>query len=121
MRVLVVEDDHSIRETLGMVLEAYQYEATLVESGEQALEILQKQWPDVMLLDLTLTGMSGEEVYAEVQRRFGRVPPTVVLSAVQQGANRVRHLAGTWFLAKPYTIEQLADMIDHAAASRGAA
>lgn len=118
MKVLVVEDDPSVRETLGMVLEAYSYQADLVHDGEQALEYLKESWPDVILLDLTLPGMNGEEVYEQINARFGKVPPTVVLSAAQQGEKRARHLPGTWFLAKPYTIEQLAEIVYQAAASQ---
>ena len=58
---------------------------------------------------------------AEPLARFGRIPPTVVLTAVQQGESRVRLLPGAFYLAKPYTLEQLAEMITQAAASRGAA
>src|SRR4051794_26930746 len=112
MRVLVVEDDASIRETLGMVLEAYGHQSELIEKGEKVVEYLQSNWPDVMLLDLTLQGMSGEEVYQKILAQFGRVPPTVVLSAAQQGESRARHLPGAWFLGKPYTIEQLAEVIE---------
>lgn len=107
MRILVIEDDPSVRETLGMVLEAYNHQADLREDGEQALEYLSSQWPDVMLLDLTLPGMNGEEVYEKIQARFGKVPPTIVLSAAQQGESRARYLPGTLFLAKPYTIDDL--------------
>ena len=121
MRVLVVEDDPSILETLGMVLEAYNHEADLIDRGELVVDYLKTTWPDVMLLDLTLQGMSGEEVYAKILSVYGRVPPTVVLSAAQQGESRARHLPGAWFLGKPYTIEELAEMIETAAASRGAA
>lgn len=121
MRVLVVEDDKSVRETLGMVLDAYQHRADLLESGEQALTYLEKQWPDVMLLDLTLQGMTGEEVYDQIQEKFGRVPPTVVLSAAQQGASRASSLEGALYLAKPYTIEQLIEILEQAHQNRGAA
>ncbi|MCM2279444.1 MAG: response regulator [Oligoflexia bacterium] len=122
MRVLVVEDDSAVRETLGMVLEAFQHQPILVEDGEQALEYLRREWPDALLLDLTLEGMTGEQVFEQIRQRFGRVPPTVVLSAVQHGESRARHLPGTLFLAKPYTIEELADILDEAvASSRGAA
>ena len=121
MKVLVVEDDLSVRETLGMVLEACDHQADLVESGEQALEYLKKNWPEVMLLDLTLAGVTGEEVYQRIFQRFGRVPPTVVLSAAQEGASRASAMPGTRFLAKPYTIEQLTAVLAEAAGSRGAA
>ena len=121
MRILVIEDDPSIRETLGIVLEAYNHHADLIGKGEVVLEYLQKTWPDVMLLDLTLQGMSGEEVYNKIITQFGRVPPTIVLSAAQQGESRARNLPGAWFLGKPYTIEELAEMIEQVVAAQGAA
>jgi DNA-binding response OmpR family regulator len=111
MRILVVEDDASIRETLGMVLESNGHHALLVENGEQALLKLSSEWPDAMLLDLTLPGMAGEEVYQAVRDQFGRVPPTVVLSASQGGAKRAHFMEGTMYLAKPYTIDALEQMI----------
>lgn len=120
-RILVIEDDRSIRETLGMVLECYEYQADLVESGEAALKFLENQWPDAILLDLTLAGMSGEEVYRRIERRFGSVPPTIVLSAVPEGPSKVQHLAGVRFLAKPYTLDQLADALRSAIRARKAA
>ena len=120
IRVLVVEDDASIRETIGMVLEACQFRADLVEDGEGALDYLRNQWPDVMLLDLTLPRMTGEEVYNEIRSRYGRVPPTVVISAAQEGESRARALAGAYYLAKPYTIEQLSDTIVEAARAAAA-
>lgn len=121
MKILVVEDDQSVRETLGMVLEAYDHQPDLVDDGEQALVYLESHWPEVMLLDLSLPGMSGEEVYAEIRRKFGRVPPTVVVSAVQQGEERVRGLPGALFLPKPYTIDDLAKILEDAAKARRAA
>lgn len=116
MKVLVVEDDRSVRETLGIVLESYQVEASLVESGEEALENLKESWPDVLLLDLRLEGMSGEEVYRSIQERFGEIPPTVILSASQEGASRTRdHMPGAKFLAKPYTLDELIEVLRDAA------
>ncbi len=105
-----------------MVLEAYEHVPLLVDNGEEALAFLERQWPEVMLLDLTLPGMSGEELFNAILKRHGKVPPTVVLSAAQEGESRARHLPGAWFLAKPYTIEQLAETLQAAAqGSRGAA
>lgn len=121
MRVLVVEDDLSVRETLGMVLEVCQHTPLLVADGEQALERLSYDWPDAMLLDLTLPGMSGEEVFKCILQKFGKAPPTIVLSAAQQGADRTSRLPGAYFLAKPYTVEQLEDMLLEATQLAGAA
>ena len=107
MKILVVEDDHSVRETMGMVLDYLHHESQLVTEGNQALRSLEEVWPDLMVLDLTLPGMSGEEIFAEVRRRFGRTPPTIVMTAATQGQQRAAQMQGAYFLAKPYTLEQL--------------
>jgi DNA-binding response OmpR family regulator len=111
MKILVIEDDLSVRETLGMVLESSQHHVDLIENGKQALEYLAETWPDVMLLDLTLPEMSGEEVYQEIHNRFGKTPPTVIVSAAQKAADRAKFMPGALFLAKPYTIEDLEDVL----------
>jgi DNA-binding response OmpR family regulator len=121
MKVLVIEDDPTVRDTLGMVLESYEHQAALVDNARQAIASLKESWPDVILLDLTLPEMTGEQVYEEIFSEFGRTPPTVVLSAAAQGASRARHLPGALFLAKPYTIEQLEEIIHEACGRAGAA
>lgn len=105
-----------------MVLEAFEHKPVLAENGEIAVELMKKEWPDAILLDLTLGSSTGEEVYEMIRSRFGKIPPTVVLSAVQHAENRARKMPGALFLAKPYTIEELAEILDDAVASaRGAA
>jgi two-component system, OmpR family, KDP operon response regulator KdpE len=121
MRVLVIEDDRSVRETLGIVLESYGYHADLVDDEGGALKQLDVVWPDVLLLDLSLEETTGEQVYSHIRERFGRVPPTVVLSAVQHAEDRVRNMPGVLFLAKPYTLDQLVGVLQSAAASKEAA
>jgi DNA-binding response OmpR family regulator len=121
MKILVIEDDLSVRETLGMVLEASGHEVILLENGSEALRYLEKNWPDALLLDLTLPEMSGEEVYAAIVQRFDKIPPTVILSAAQRGEDRARFMPGVMFLAKPYTIEDLETVLVQVVRARGAA
>ena len=94
-----------------MVLDCEGYSVDLVDSGDAAVELLEKQWPDVMLLDLSLVKMTGEEVHSRIRACFGGPPPTVVLSAVPHGQQRIRSIPGASFLAKPYTLDQLVDAI----------
>lgn len=115
MRILVVEDDPSVRETIGLVLEAYHHQSDLAEDGASALRFLDRGndfWPDALLLDLRLQVGSGEEVYQQIQQKFGRVPPTVVISAAQEGAYRASQMPGVKFLAKPYTVEELLGVLE---------
>ncbi|MDD3587743.1 MAG: response regulator transcription factor [Thermoguttaceae bacterium] len=68
-KILVVEDDESIREMLGILLESRGYtQVTLVASGEEALESAEKSPFALVLLDLTLPGIDGLEVCQRLQK-----------------------------------------------------
>ena len=113
MRLLVVEDDDALRETLGLVLAALGHDARLSSNEEGAILALAQEWPDLLLLDLTLERITGEELYLKILQRFGRVPPTIVLSAVPHGEERIRvRMPGVGFVPKPYSIEQLQAAIE---------
>ncbi|HEX7477898.1 MAG TPA: response regulator [Polyangiales bacterium] len=112
---MVIEDDEAIRETLALVLKACNFGAELVADAEHALASLKANWPDVMLLDLTLADTTGEEVHRRIVKSFDRSPPTVVISAARDGASRAKAIPGTCYLGKPYTMEQLSEVIRAAA------
>lgn len=57
--ILAVDDDREVLETLGRVLERENLEVQLANSGAQALEILDKRLPDVLILDIIMPGMDG--------------------------------------------------------------
>ena len=101
------------------MLEAYHHEPELVSDSVEAIAALEGSlgdWPDVLLLDLRLADENGEEVHRLIRERFGRVPPTVVISAAHEGAARASRIPGAIFLSKPYTIDQLLESIEAAAA-----
>jgi DNA-binding response OmpR family regulator len=81
-RVLIVEDEAHIAEGLRFNLEAEGYEAHVVPSGEEALELLLSgQMPfDVMVLDVMLPGKDGFSVMSET-RKSGHLIPTLMLTA----------------------------------------
>jgi len=81
--VLVVEDDHAIRETIGEILEDEGYETALAENGQHALEILgELPRPCLLLVDLIMPRMDGWELMSALSRddRLATIP-VVVLSA----------------------------------------
>lgn len=121
MRILVIEDDRAVRETLGIVLESYHYSVDLLEDPDSVLQYLKYTWPDLILLDLRLEGGNGIDLYKKIQENFGAVPPTVVLSAVQHGEEKVRQLPGVRFLSKPYSLDELLYVVKEMAIGRGAA
>jgi DNA-binding response OmpR family regulator len=68
-RILLVDDEASIRLTLGALLERNGYDVTSAESGEQAVQLLEQQPFDLLLTDLKMPGIDGMQVVAAARQR----------------------------------------------------
>ena len=109
MKILVVDDERAVRESLRRALELEGYEIELAEDGAQALERLEAHdEPDAMILDVLMPGVDGLEVSRTV-RRGGSKLPILMLTARTQVEDRVEGLdAGADdYLAKPFALEEL--------------
>lgn len=78
--VLVVDDEENMRHMLSLLLQREGYVVSLADEGARALEILEKDPPDIVLCDLRMPGMDGMEFVEECQRR-GRTPTIIMMSA----------------------------------------
>ncbi len=117
-RVLFVEDEVVLRMSTVDMLERIGCVVAAVGSGENALEILGKGNDfDLLLTDLGLPGMSGEELAAEVQRRFPDLP-VIVASGYGKSDNKS---AGLRFIGKPYSSIDLQQALDEVAREASAA
>jgi DNA-binding response OmpR family regulator len=107
-RVLVVDDDPSIREALDRALRLEGFGVSTRPDGEGALEAVDETPPDVMVLDVMMPGISGVEVVRRL-RGSGHELPICVLSARDELADRVAGLrAGADdYLVKPFELEEL--------------
>lgn len=108
-RVLVVDDVPEQRELADKMLATLGYERALAASGEEALEVLQREPCDLVLLDMLMApGMDGLETYRRIiQRHPGQ---KAVLASGFSEDRRVREaqaLGAGAYLAKPYTLENL--------------
>jgi DNA-binding response OmpR family regulator len=104
--ILIVEDDHDIRETLVEILEHRGYECVQAEDGIQAMEVLrQRSWPCVMLLDLTMPRMSGYEVVDRFRHEIAAGQLRVIV--LTAGEPRTELLAGAEIVPKPPDLRHL--------------
>jgi two-component system KDP operon response regulator KdpE len=106
-RILVVDDDETIRRTLRINLQARGYEVEEVASGRDALSTLEDAPPDLVILDLGLPDIDGVEVLRRLRRTL-RVP-VVVLSARQQSDDKVEALdqGADDYVTKPFGMDEL--------------
>jgi two-component system KDP operon response regulator KdpE len=107
VRILVVDDEPNILATLAPLLRSCGYEVNTAMSGHAALESLERDNPDLIVLDLGLPDMDGVDVTRLV--RDGRSTPIVVLSARGAEGDKVRALdAGADdYVTKPFGTEEL--------------
>ncbi len=112
-RILVVEDDVAIRQTLAEVLADEGFEVACAANGAEALAHLTRSVaPSLILLDLTMPVMDGW-TFRSAQRedpRLARIP-TVVVSANHAAGSAVDGLGADAFLAKPFDLDSLMETI----------
>lgn len=108
MRILVVDDDRAVRESLRRSLEFNGYRVVLAGDGSQALDIVSRDRPDAMVLDVMMPGIDGLGV-ARRLRESGDELPILVLTARDTVSDRVSGLdAGADdYLPKPFALEEL--------------
>ena len=109
MKILVVDDERAVRESLRRALELEGYEIALADDGQAALEELETgDEPDAMILDVLMPGLDGLEVARRV-RRGGSHLPILMLTARVEVHDRVAGLdAGADdYVTKPFALEEL--------------
>ncbi|HET7629224.1 MAG TPA: response regulator transcription factor [Bacillales bacterium] len=101
--VLVVDDEERIRRLLRMYLEREHYSVEEAEDGETALEMALAKEYDLILLDLMMPGMDGEEVCRRLREK--KATPVIMLTAKEEEADRVQGFeAGTDdYVVKPFS------------------
>jgi two-component system response regulator MprA len=108
MKILVVDDERAVRESLRRALALEGYEVDLAEDGEEALESVRRAEPDALILDVLMPGIDGLEVSRRL-RRGGSKVPILMLTARDAVENRVEGLdAGADdYVTKPFALEEL--------------
>ncbi len=109
-RILIVDDEPAIRQTLGAVLEDEGYQVHTLGEGEQCLDELRRHAYDLVLLDIWLPGVDGLGVLEQIQELpLADRPPVVMISGHGniETAVRATKLGAFDFLEKPLTIEKV--------------
>jgi two-component system sensor histidine kinase RpfC len=122
LRVLVADDNPTNREVVGKILERSGHSATLVNDGEHALDAIERDAHDVVILDRNMPGMGGVEALQALRlmtRGRERLPVIMLSADVTPEAKREALEAGAdSFLAKPIEALRLLDEIQRLAAAR---
>lgn len=108
MRILLVEDEESLRETLKLNLELENYEVVAAANGKDALKRFKEQHFDLLILDVMLPEVNGFQI-AEQVRLTNMEMPIIMLTAKDTSADRIMGLrkGADDYLTKPFVLEEL--------------
>ena len=105
-RVLVVDDDRLVRRLMTDGLRSLQYQVTACENGEQALETLDRERFDLLLVDFAMPGMNGAEVASTAQNRQPGIK-VLMVSGYADSAAVEAALGSARLLRKPFDVAEL--------------
>jgi DNA-binding response OmpR family regulator len=110
-RILVVEDEPSIREVVGLYLRRAGYQVTVVDEGQAALESLATQMPDLVVLDLMLPNVDGLEITRWLRERGDT--PIIMLTARREEQDRIAGLemGADDYVVKPFSPQELVSRV----------
>lgn len=102
-RVLVADDDRSVHETLGVYFRREEYQMLSAFDGEEAIEMMHKSRPDIIILDIIMPKKDGLMVCREIRRESN--VPIIMLSAKADEFDRLLglELGADDYIAKPYS------------------
>ena len=106
-RILIIEDDRSIRKFFRTILEANRYDVISADTGEEGYSLITSQCPDLVILDLGLPDIDGMEILSRLRKWSGM--PVVVISARSHEKDKVEalDLGADDYITKPFSLKNL--------------
>src|SRR6266849_8999635 len=106
--ILVIDDDESLRDTIGVMLEQEGFRAELADDGRTGYDRALALKPDLMLVDLRLPGMSGVEICKQLRAAQFQTP-IIVLSAIGDEVDKVLllEMGADDYVVKPFGSREL--------------
>ena len=119
LKVLFVDDEEDFVRTMAERMEMRELGGEIALSGQQALEMLENDVPDVMVLDLRMPGIDGMEVLRRVKKTFPRIEVIIMTGhGSDQDEEEARRLGAFDYLRKPVDIEHLMETVRNAGQAR---
>jgi len=107
-RILVIDDETAIRDSLRMILEYEHYECLGAASGPEGLSAIGRDTPDLVILDIKMPGMNGLDTLAEIRKADATVPVAMISGhGTITDAVHATRLGAFDFIEKPFTSERV--------------
>lgn len=111
--ILIVDDNDAIREMQIAVLESANYSVREASNGSLALTLAEETRPQLVLMDITMPGMTGYQVLDRLREKYGSELPIVMVSALPEDEERDIALArgATGYISKPFDIPSVLNCV----------
>jgi CheY-like chemotaxis protein len=113
-RVLVVDDDQTLRETLGEILTDEGYEVRVARNGSEAIDELDGWETDLVILDVMMPVMDAYSFRAALAERGELIPPVILLSAAPGLGTAAHDLGAIGVISKPFRLNELLEGVERA-------
>ncbi|MDP2920347.1 MAG: response regulator [Dehalococcoidia bacterium] len=113
-KILVIDNEENLRKILQVNLTASGYEVITASNGEEGLALMEREKPDLVLLDIKMPGISGWEVLNILNSRPNlKDIPVIIMTAFLKSTEeaRMKTTGVTGFLAKPFDVQELLDQV----------
>jgi len=110
--ILICDDDEGILDVTAMVLESYGYRVIPIINSLKVLDTVRKEVPDLVILDLWMPGINGEQLLEALKSNPAtRDMPVIIISASRDGSTIARQSGANDFLEKPFDIDVLTQRV----------
>lgn len=112
-KILAVDDDSDILDVIRIILEQEGYEVLTLANGNDVLEMVRQNSPDLILLDVMLGGMDGREICKTLKEHelFKKIPVVMISASHNLHNLLLKPGAPNDFLAKPFDISNLIEIV----------
>jgi len=107
-QVLIVDDEEGIRESLSQIIEDDGYETVTASSGEEAIKVLQETLPDLVLLDIWMSGIDGIQTLQEIKAMHSDLPVIMISGHANiESAIKATKMGAYDLLEKPLSLDKV--------------
>jgi len=108
MRILIVDDEPAVADTLAEAVRLQGHDPAVARSGLEGLAAIETETPEALFLDMVMPGLSGVELLREIRQRHPQLPIVVVTGrAAHMDLDAIRRLGVTDIVEKPWALKLL--------------
>jgi len=118
-KILVIDDEESVRSVLSRVLSQVNHQVTVAENGEEGIRLFKEKEFDIVLTDLGMPGMSGWEVCREIKKMSPRTPVGMITGwGMEVGQDKMKEYELDFLISKPFNLSQILSVLDETVQSK---